>query len=251
MKTKTIASLVLTAAALTARADLPVIDPALLAQALEQMQITLGQLRQITTEVERLGNPATYRPAGANAAIQSLNALGVGKTWSELRNLASGQAAMTDVGGGLYRAVGQAITTSTGLQYSRPADDFRKFDAITEATSTLEAVLKDTEVRRQKARDDIKATTEQLRVAQTVAEIQKLQGVLAAQAADLGSIDRERDAALNRVLIQKIENENDVAKQAQARQENRVVDFQSSQQTMGQFLTPNTNPVRIPDPRNP
>jgi hypothetical protein len=250
MKMKTIVASLLILAAWPVHADMPVIDPALLIQAIAQVQLAIGQLEQITTQVHRLGDPNTYRPAGASAVIQSLDTLGIGKTVNELRGLANGQAALVYDGNGLYRVVGADITTAAGTQVARPADDYKKFDAIVQATSALEAVLNDTAVRRQKDRDDIRATTEQLRTADTVAEIHKLQGVLAAQAADLQSVDKEPDAAMHRALMQKMENDNDAARQAQARQEERIVDFQSAQQALGQFLTPNTAPVLIPDPRH-
>ena len=252
MKKSTITRVIIAAAftvAVLARADLPVIDPSVLAQAIQQVQLTTEQLKQLTTEVRRLGDPASFLPVGANQIIESLTQHGVGKTWDELRNFADGHAAMLYDGDGLYRPVGQTITAADGNQVARPIEDYKKFDAIAQATSTLEAVMKDTEARRQRVRDEVKSTTEQLRVAQTVSQIQKLQGVLNAQAAELAAIDREREGALNHVLAQKVENDTDATRQAQARQEERIVDFQSAQQRLMQFLVPDTRPVQIPDPR--
>ena len=237
------------ATTMAVKADLPVIDPSILIQSIAEVQLTIQQVEQITTEVKRLGDPASFLPAGASEVIQSLSQTGVGKTWNQLRNLADGEAAMLYDGDGLYHAVGQAITTSDGSQVPRSAEDYKKFDAIAQATSTLEAVMKNTEVRRQQVLDQIKSTTGQLRTAQTVSETQKLLGVLSAQAAELGAIDRERQGALNRVEAQKVENETDAAKQAQAHQEESIVDFQAAQQKLGQFLIPNTSSVQIPDPR--
>lgn len=247
MKTKII--LALLATSLAARGEMPVIDPALILQTIEELRLSQSQLLQVTAEVQRLGNPATYKPIAVSEIISSLDATGVGKTWDELRSLASGSNAMSYTGKGLYQAIGQAILTSTGETVAREPDGYKKFDAISKAAVTMEAVMKDTETRRNKVRDQIKTTSEELRGAQTVAEVQKLQAVLAAQSADLAAIDREREGAMDRVLVQKVENDNNAAKQAEARTEERVVDFEKSQDVMGQFLTPNTTPLQIADPR--
>src|ERR1022692_2194113 len=110
---KTIVILILAfllATPIAVEADLPVIDPSVLIQSIEEVQLTIEQVKQITTEVKRLGDPASYLPAGASEVIQSLKQKGVGKTWNQLRNLADGGAAMLYDGDGLYHAVGQAIT---------------------------------------------------------------------------------------------------------------------------------------------
>jgi hypothetical protein len=248
MKPKTIL-IILLFSINTAKADLPVIDFSVLANAIQEVELATKQLHELATEVRRLGDPASVFPVGAAEVIRSLNQLGVGKTWNELRGLADGFAAMAYDGQGLYQPVGRTITTADGQQFERPAEDYKKFDAIAKATRTLEEVMKDTENRRQGLRDEIRATTAELRVAQTVSEVQKLQGVLNAQAAELAAIDREREGALNRVLLQTVENEADAAKQAQARQEERIVDFQAAQQKLMEFLVPDTSPVILPDPR--
>ena len=235
----------------TVHANLPVIDVSVLAQSIQEVVIATEQVKQITAEVKRLGDPATILPQSADQIISSLGQTGVGKSWHELRLLADGTAALAYDGNGLYKVIGQNITTSDGAQVIRQVDDYKKFDAIAQATSTLEEVMKDTEGRRQQVRDQIRSTTDQLKNAQTLAEVQKLQGVLNAQSAELGAIDRVREAALNHVVVQMVENETDAAKQEQARKEERVVDFQSAQQKLGQFLIPNTTPVQIPDPRKP
>jgi hypothetical protein len=41
----------------TTHADLPVIDPSVLVQAIQEVQLTIEEVHQITTEVKRLGEP--------------------------------------------------------------------------------------------------------------------------------------------------------------------------------------------------
>ena len=84
-----------------------------------------------------------------------------------------------------------------GCKFKRNPDTFRKFDAVVRAAAALEGVMGDTDTRRQQVRADIKATTESLQTASTLADVQKLQATLAAQSAELAAIDREREAAMN------------------------------------------------------
>ena len=109
--------------------------------------------------------------------------------------------------------------------------------------------MHDTEERRQALRGQIKTTVAQLQSAETTAEVQKLQGVLTAHQAELAAIDRERDAALGRVLVVGIENQTDAARQEQARRDERRVDFRTASEKLGTLLTPDSSPVVIPDPR--
>jgi uncharacterized membrane-anchored protein YhcB (DUF1043 family) len=241
--------ILLATATLTARAQWAVIDPAVLAQTILEVETTTEQLDQLKTEVQQLGNPASIIPVGSSAIIQSLGQLGVVKDWTDIRGSATAIAAMNYGGDGLYRVIGEVITNADGLQFKRNPETFRKFDAVVRAAAALEGVMADTDTRRQKVRADIKTTTESLQTASTLADVQKLQATLAAQSAELAAIDREREAAMNWVVTQHISDANDADKQKAATQEERIVDFQSSEQKLTQFLTPDTAPVQLPDPR--
>jgi hypothetical protein len=239
------------------RAQWEVFDPAIMGETIKQVAMTgqqidlaLKQLKQLSTEVERLGNPASINPAGAAAVIESLGAKSLVKTWNDLRGEATASAAFHSDGDGLYRVIGETVTTADGQQTPRDSDEYRKYDAITRAAVALEIVLGNTAVRREKVRDEIKSTTAQLQSATTMAEVAKLQGVLASQNATLSAIDREGDAALKRLLLQIAANNNDTAKQEEARREERIADFKSSTQKLSDFLKPDCSPVQIPDPRN-
>ena len=234
---------------LSAPAEIPVVDASVLAQVLENARIALEQLEQLKSQVERVGNPAAVRPVGAIEAINSLGIVGVGRTLEDLRASADGVASLIYDGAGLYQAPGEFIQTSDGQQFSRNVEAYRKFDAITQATTALEDVMRDTEDRRQQLRQQIQATLDQLKTAATIAEVQKLHAVLTAQNSELAAVDRERDAATSRVLVQHIENQTDKERQEQARREERIVDFRSASEKLGVFLTPDTTPVRIPDSR--
>jgi hypothetical protein len=83
-----------------------------------------------------------------------------------------------------------------------------------------------------------------------MAEVQKVQGVIAAEAAELAAIDREREAAISSIQVQRIENLTDADRQALARLEERLVEFRTASDKVGHLLTPDPTPIVIPDPRN-
>ena len=248
---KTLILVLLLAFALSARAQIPVTDVSVFGQSVENVRVAIEQFKQMKKEVERLGDPAAIRPVGAAEVIQSLGLTGLGKTLNDLQGRADGSADVTYSANGLYRPVGDTIITADGPAVPRRVVEYRKFDAVTKAKNVLEEVLRDTETRRESIRRQIAQTTSRLQVAETVAEVHKLQAVLTALGTDLAAIDRERDAAMQRVLTQHIENLTDAARQEQALREERAVDFHAASRNLSRFLTPQTSPVRIPDPRKP
>ena len=81
--------ILLATATLTARAQWAVIDPAVLAQTILEVETTTEQLDQLKTEVQQLGNPASIIPVGSGAIIKSLGQLGVVKDWTDIRGSAT------------------------------------------------------------------------------------------------------------------------------------------------------------------
>jgi hypothetical protein len=137
------------------------------------------------------------------------------------------------------------------LIVGRTVEAYRKFDAVSQARATLEIVLDDTEQRRQQIRRQIQRTLNRLHGASTMAEVAKLQAVLTAQNAELSAVDRERDVAASRVVVQQIENQTDAERQDVALREEQLAAFQQAQERMNRMLTPETSLVRIPNPHRP
>ena len=250
MKTKYTFSLLALLVASSASAQFVVVDPAVLAQVVQQVSTALEQLQQLQTEVQRLGDPAAVTLDVARRLQTQLKQMGVGRTLDEVQAAASGIASLAYDANGLYRPPGTIILTADGRQTPRIFEKYRKFDAVTQAKITLEDVMRDTEERRQHLRQQLQQTLDQLRAAPTMAEVAKLSGVLSAQGTELAAIDREREASLSRVLVQHVENQTDAARQELAQREERAAVFRAASDKLGQFLTPNSAPVQIPDPRH-
>lgn len=227
---------------------IPVIDASAVTQALQQVAIATQQLEQARAELTRLGDPGLVRTQGAESLMQSIKQLGVAKTLDEIASKSTGSGGVNFTGSGLYRAPSQRFTTADGETQKRDIDSYRKYDAIAQASKSFEDVLRDTEERRQSVRKQIQRTLDELQSATTMADVQKLQGVLTAQNAELATIDRERDAAFGRVMVQNINNQNDAARQSQARLEESRASLRKATEKVGHVLTPDTSPAHFPDP---
>ena len=227
---------------------IPVIDASAVTQALQQVAIATQQLEQARAELNRLGDPGLVKTEGAESLIQSIKQFGVAKTLEEIASKSTGTGGVNFTGSGLYRAPSQRFTTADGETHKRDVDSYRKYDAIAQASRSFEDVLRDTEERRQSVRKQLQRTLEDLKSATTIADVQKLQGVLTAQNAELATIDRERDAALGRVVVQNINNQNDAARQSQARREESGAAFRKATERFGYMLTPDTSPAQFPNP---
>lgn len=233
------------------QAAMPVIDVSVLAKVIEDVRLAAEQLAQLETMVEQLGNPADVRPETLRDLLRNLRQLGVGVGLDDLQAGASGLEGLFYDAHGLYQSIDSVVTTPEGIAFPRQVDDYRKFNAATRARNALEEVMADTGERREAVRQQILLTTIAIRASQNFAEVAKLHALLTAQSAELAAIDRERDAALARVLAQQTENETDANRQDQAQREERIVDFQVANEKLGRFLTPDTTPVRIPEPGQP
>lgn len=249
MKTRVLLLLLgLAVPAARAQYAVPVIDYSVLFQTIEEVAVATKQLMEAREELRRLGDPGTILPDRAGALLGSLAQTGVGKTLDELQEVAQGAAALAYEAHGLYRAPGEAVRRADGTLVARAAEHYRKFDAVTQVRAQLEVVLADTERRRQSLRRQIQVTVNRLSGASTTAEVDKLQGLLVAQQSELAAVDRERDAAAQRVVAQDIENRTDAARQEEARREEHLAAFRQAQARLNELLTPETGLVTIPDP---
>jgi hypothetical protein len=223
------------ALAVRARAQVVVEDPFVVAQQLIQLA--------------RQGDPAAIqRLPGVNQLLRSLANPGVGQTFEALQQAASAARAFTYDADGLYSAVNDRVITANAKEIPRAEDLYKQFDAVIRMVADYKAVHEDTESRRKELRDEIRATTAEAQSALTQTLVDKLKVVVTAQNAELAAIDRERDAALSRVMVQDIQNRNDAARQQEARKEDRAVAFQEANDNLANFLKPDTTPLTIPAP---
>jgi hypothetical protein len=262
--------LVVIAAALlcaaSSRAQYVVYDPSLhtqnivnqaanLAKYVQMIQNQVQQINTLTSQLQQLqqynqvfGNPSQIlNLAGLTGLITDLHDTGVGQAIGQLENLAQGVDALRYDASGLYHNIGEAFKTPNGSTLPRDQNSYRQFAAVNETTKNFSDVYADVITRRQSLKQDIAATTAQLRMATTASEVQKLTGLLVGQNAALAATDKELDQALSLSLVQDAENRNDQAKQDQARIEEQRAEFSESVQKYNNTVRLSSEPAQFPE----
>ena len=243
MKKLIIATLIALPLAFSARAQWIVYDPALHTQAVmaeaqniaKYIQMINNQVQQIQSLTDQLnefrnyeslfGNPSQVALSMVAPLAADLQSLEPGLNLENLLSIADGNYALTYNGSGIYATVGASFQTPGGETIQRPADQFKSFAAINRTADNFVAVAADAASRRAAIKNQIAQTIEQLKNATTDAEVQKLQGVLTSQNADLANTDAEVNQAVGSALVQDIQNRNDEQKQQKALQEQQNAEF--------------------------
>jgi len=217
-----------------ARAQVIVEDPVSIAQDAINQVINLGQyvemvnnqVQQITTMTQQLEQIQAYtRAAGDPAQVldvsggrllaSGLRQRDAGKTIIDLQNAASGAESLRYNGNGLYQSIEPIRIGRTEVQ--RNASRYRKYGAIEGAGINYSETYSDSLHRSQEVRQNLARTTEALQASSSDAETQKLQGVIAGQAAQLEELRAQAANAANNVMVQDALNRNDAEKQEEAR----------------------------------
>ena len=162
-----------------------------------------------------VGDPSQIvNVTGVSSALTELKNTGVSQPMSALANLANGGNALQNNGGGLYVAV--SGTTPSGSTVAHNDDLYRRYDAVDRTVSNFQAVQSDTLARIQSLRTAMKQTLNQLDAATTQTEIDKLHGVLVAQASALNDLHAEQSAAAQQAMVQHLQNDNNAQMKRQA-----------------------------------
>ena len=251
------------AIALPARAQVLVYDPAVHTQQIldtaqeiaKYVEMINNQVQQITTlqnqltslnhYIDLFGDPANIKVPTFAALSTDLLKLEPGKNLNALVSLAKGENALTYTGSGLYVDVGAAFGTVKG-SVARETDSYRPFAAVNQATGNYLAVSTNAAARRVALKAEIQQNLAALQTAKTDAEVQKVSVVIAAQSADLNSVDHEVNQALASALVQDMENRNDARKQQQAVAEQQQAEFREAITSYSAKFPLLTEPVHFP-----
>ncbi len=236
----------------SARAQWTVFDPSVFAQVVEQLSTARTQLVEVQNEVHRLGDPgAIQQLVGLSPILAGVGRAGLGKSIDTLEQSFSPNLSFWDDANKVYRAIGDRVVLPDGAEVLRRVDDYKKYALLLSALTDLKTVHEDTEKRRQTVLVELERTAERIKQAPTMAEVAKLQAVEQAQQAVLGSVDRERDAAFQRLQALALANHSDDQRQERARQEERAAGFFHATTGLSQFLEINPGPVVLPNPARP
>ena len=182
----------------------------------QQITTMTQQLEQIQAYTKAVGDPAQIlNVSGAGDLAASLRQQNIGKGIAELQSAASGTDSIAYDGNGLYQSI-EPIRIG-GVELQRNTNLYRKYGAVENAAANYSETYNAAEQRSQEMRQSLARTTEALQSASSDAETQKLQGVIAAQAAQLEELKGQVSTAASNVLVQDAQNRNDAEKQEQAR----------------------------------
>jgi len=196
----------------------------------EEKQLT--ELKDQVSDFEnfesQFGTPSSVTVSTGTSLSSDLQTSEPVQSLENIVSSADGTTALTSNDNGLYNTVGTSFQTPGGQTVERPADQYKKYAAVSDAANNFVTVADDTAQRRSTIKNAIAQTTEQLQGASSDAEVQKLHAVLTGLNADLASTDDELNQAADSAVVQDIQNRNDQQKQQQALTEQQNAEFSES-----------------------
>jgi hypothetical protein len=174
----------------------------------------LGQTRQLTSDMKEIMGLPQEAMSQVGQVSGLGNIQGAGQSLRQLAQAASGQAALTSTGNGLYKLIPSSIQ---GVQVERDTEGYKKFDAF---DKTYDAYAQASEDIAKKIdglnRQLVQA---QNQPAQTEAEQREKQAKIASLQGQIQSLQTKQQQMAADVAAQKAANDQDKEKQDQARTE--------------------------------
>ena len=193
----------------------------------QQIDKATQTLTQLTAYVKMVGDPSQIvNVTGVSSAVSELKSVGVSQPMATLAGAANGATALQNTGNGLYVSV--SSTTTSGSTVAHNSDLYRRYDAVDRTVSNFQSVQSDTLARIQALRTAMKQTLNQLDAATTQSEIDKLHGVLVAQASALNDLHAEQAAAAQQATVQHLQNDNNAQMKRQANADAFATSFNES-----------------------
>jgi len=266
MKKSIVLALTSLAVALPVHAQWVVYDPTLHTQSIlntaqeiaKYVEMINNQVQQITTlqnqltslnhYIDLFGDPSSVKLSTAATLATDLLGAELGQNLNRLISDAKGEDALTYTGSGLYVNIGPAFSTVNGT-VPRETNSYRLFAAANQATANYVTVSTNAAAKRVALKAEIGQNLTALQSAKTDSEVQKLATVIAAQSADLNSVDHEVNHSLASALVQDMENRNDERKQQQAIAEQRQAEFRQAITNYSAKFPLLTEPVHFPEVR--
>lgn len=174
---------------------------------LRQQIVQLDQQISLQTDLRRwAGDP---RAAGSQLLLDSFGASDLvrdyGRARADIRSLTNSLDSLSNTGNGNFRAIGSLDLDGNPL--NRDALAFRRFSILDATQANTDQVTTDTRTREQTLQDDVAATLEELKSADTEAAGQKLSAKLTALNGQLAQVEAARRREVDAVTLQKIAND--------------------------------------------
>lgn len=209
----------------------------------EQISLLTSQLNEVTAYVDAFGDPSSLlNITGADQIISQLRLPSSGQLLGDLQRASSGTASLANTSGGLFRPI-ESIRID-GVEIPRHEDLYRRYGALEDTGANYRTVDDESAARIRTLKDNISETTTALQSATTDAEVQKLQGTLASQNAQLTALQGEAQNAAIQVLVQDALNRNDKEKQQDAEREKNAAEWGVINRDFDRILTIPTRNAR-------
>ena len=257
-------ALVIVSIALSARAQWIVYDPAMNVQQIidtaqeiakyvtmidnqvQQIQTLNDQLNEFKNYENLFGDPSKVVLPTVQPLVSDLTKTELGQTLTTLEGAVDSGQAMLYNGNGLFHSVGTTFTTPGGQTITRQQTPYLPVAAVQKTTDNYLSVSTDAATRRVALKDEIAATTDQLKSATTDVEIQKLTGVLIGLSSALNNTDYEINQATASAVVQDVANRNDAQRQVQADKQQQHAEFTEAVQQYGQTFRLMNAPTQFP-----
>ncbi len=214
----------------------------------QQIQSLTDQLNEFKNYEALFGDPKAVLLSTVQPLIGDLKKTELGQTLTTLESTISTTDAMLYNASGLFESIGTTFTTPNGQSITRQTVPFKPIAAVQKTTDNYLSVSTDAAARRVALKNQIAATTEQLKSATTDAEVQKLQGVLIGLTAAFNNTDYEINQATASALVQDVANRNDAQRQIEAKKEQQHAEFTEAVQKYGQTFRLMNAPTAFPTP---
>ena len=214
----------------------------------QQIQTLTDQLNEFKNYENLFGNPSKVLLPTVQPLVNDLTKTELGQTLTTLEGAVNAGQAMVYNGDGLFNSIGTTFTTPDGQRITRQQASYLPVAAVQKTTDNYLSVSTDAASRRVALKQEIAATTDQLKAATTDAEVQKLTGVLIGLSSALNNTDYEINQATTSALVQDIANRNDAQRQVEAKKEQQHAEFTEAMQKYGQTFRLMNAPTAFPTP---
>jgi hypothetical protein len=212
----------------------------------QQIQKLTDQLNEFKHYEDLFGDPKAVLLSTVKPLTDDLRKTEFGQTLTTLEGTVNAGQAMRYNASGLFHSIGTTFTTPDGKSVTRLETPYLPVAAVQKTTDNYLSVSTDATARRIALKEQIAATTDQLKAAQTDAEVQKLTGVLIGLSSALNNTDYEIHEATTSAVVQDIANRNDAQRQIEAKKEQQHAEFTEALQKYGQTFRLMNAPTAFP-----
>ncbi len=188
---------------------------------LEDALAVQRRIRDVMGDPTAAGTQLNLRDLGATDLARSY-----GETLGAVHRLADAAASLQRTADGIYRQIDDR--TALGREFPRQETLYRRYAAVERQADNLASVQEATGQRALDLQAELAATLEQLRLAATQAEVDKLNTKVAALNGQLAHLDAQRRDEADKLRAQQILNENQAEKERQDLLEKQVAEERQS-----------------------